>query len=58
MTQEYRIIMDNDMGELVSRVIEALANSWKCQGGVAVNMYRDEEWFYQALIREMTEEEK
>lgn len=58
MIQEYRIIMNNDIGEFVDKVSEALANSWKCQGGLVISLYRDEEWFYQAIVKEVEIEEE
>lgn len=55
--KEYLLIMSEDYEDFIERVDEALSGGWTCQGGVAVNTDRGEEWLYQAMVKEIAEEE-
>ena len=50
---KYRVAQDEDYGDFVQEVNEALADDWQPQGGVCIVLHPDGvRVYYQALIKE------
>jgi hypothetical protein len=55
---EYIVLDDGSQMILVNEVNKYLAKGWKCQGGVAVAVWDNNDWYYQAMIKERQEDSK
>jgi len=50
------IVLDNGRQDiLVEEVNKYLAKGWRCQGGIAVADWDNNDWYYQAMIKERQE---
>ena len=49
--REYRIVLSNRLSHFIRKVNTSLQLGWKCQGGVAVSLIDNEEWYYQSMTR-------
>jgi len=54
---EYKIVENCRQDGLGKKVNEHLAEGWRCQGGVDVAGGDNNEWYYQAMIREVEDKE-
>jgi len=55
MMDKYIVLDSGRQDILVEEVDKYLVKGWRCQGGIAVAVWDNNDWYYQAMIKERQE---